>query len=109
MQQQATLNAVRNFALSIVSLAACVASLAAEPVMLARAQTTTPVQQTVRLGTPAPKASGSEAGLIAMYYDSFDDVLADALSTPTAAGYAAVPSRGQVETAVAAIMGGMMP
>ena len=101
---------LRNLALSLVTMAACAASMAAEPVLLAKANVAA-TSQLLRVSAPAVASfpSVAEAELIGMGYADFNAVLAEALGTPTAAGFTAPASRAAVEAVVARTMAGLMP
>lgn len=101
---------LRNVALSLVMMAAGAASLAAEPVLLAKAKVAT-TSQLLRISAPAVAShpSVAEAERIGMGYADFDAVLTAALGTPTAAGFTAPASRAAVEAVVARTMAGLMP
>lgn len=105
---------LRTVALSLVTMAACAASVAAEPVLLAKANVAA-TSQLLRVSTQAPVATNAtypslaEAEMIGMGYADFDAVLAEALGTPTAAGFTAPASRAAVEAVVARTMAGLMP
>jgi hypothetical protein len=113
MPASTTLQALRAAALSLVMLSACALSMAAEPVLLAKADTAaaSPMQ---RASLQAPALSNdypslAEAELIGMGYADFDTVLAQALITPTAAGFAAPNAREAIQEVLARTMSGLMP
>lgn len=101
---------LRTVALSLVTMAACAASMAAEPVLLAKANVAA-TSQLLRVSAPAvasyPSVADAER-MIAGYAD-FDAVLAAALGTPTAAGFVAPASRAAVEQMAARLMPAMVP
>jgi len=84
--------------------------MAAEPVLLAKANVAA-TSQLLRVSAPAVASfpSVAEAELIGMGYADFNAVLAEALGTPTAAGFTAPASRAAVEAVVARTMAGLMP
>lgn len=101
---------LRNVVLSLVMMAAGAASLAAEPVLLAKAKVAA-TSQLLRVSAPAVAShpSVAEAERIGMGYADFDAVLTAALGTPTAAGFVAPASRAAVEQMAARLMPAMVP
>ncbi len=112
MHSHTPVKTLRSVALSLASMAACVASMAAEPVLLAKANVAA-TSQLLRVSAPAAAnaafPSTAEAELIGMGYADFDTVLAEALGTPTAAGFSAPASRAAVEAVLARTVAGLMP
>jgi hypothetical protein len=110
MHSQTPLKTLRSVALSLVTMAACAASVAAEPVLLAKANVAA-TSQLLRVNAPAAASfpERAEAEMMGMGYGNFDALLAEALGTPTAAGFSAPASRGAVEAVIARTMAGLMP
>jgi hypothetical protein len=105
--------ALRAIALTFSSLAVCGAAMAAEPVVIAKADTAS-ASSFARASATAPVLSAyyaarAEAELIGMGYRDFEAVLTEALGTPTAAGSVHLAQRGAVEEVIARSMGGLMP
>jgi hypothetical protein len=114
MHTQMTFKALRTVALTLATLTACAAGMAAEPMMIAKASpaATTPLQRASAQEPVVyldPYASLAEAEMIGMGYIDFDSVLAQALVTPTAAGFAAPASRQAIQEVLARTMSGLMP
>jgi hypothetical protein len=99
MQSHTRLQALRIAAVSLVSLTACTLSMAAEPVLLAKA--TSAATSQVRPVVTSQRASLAEAYLIAMRDDDFNIVLTQALSTPTATGFPVSARRAAAEEGLA--------
>ena len=101
---------LRKLALSLVTMAACAASMAAEPVLLAKANVAA-TSQLLRANAPAMVQfpSLAEAEMIGMGYGNFDVLLAEALGAPTAAGFSVPASRAAVEAVFARTTAGLMP
>ena len=103
---------LRNVALSLVTMAACAASMAAEPLLLAKANVAA-TSQLLRMSAPAvagyPTVADADAERMIAGYADFDAVLTAALGTPTAAGFVAPASRAAVEQMAARLMPAMVP
>lgn len=110
MHSHTPLKTLRSVALSLATMAACVASMAAEPVLLAKANVAA-TSQLLRMSAPSvanfPSVADAERSIAG--YDNFDTVLAAALGAPTAAGFVAPASRAAVELMAARLMPAMVP